>query len=384
MRDTGPGIPAEQLPHIFDRFYQTDESHQQIGTGIGLAFVKEVVDLHGGTVEVESTPGFGTCFTVTLPTTRAHYAERAAVKLQDAPSLPQHGDADTTPQTLDASSNAAQSAISPAAMTDTEDEDLTTILVVDDNVEIRNFIRRHLGAAYRIEEAGDGEEALLRARATLPDLVISDVMMPRLDGFGLVEAMRADPALDFVPVLLLTARAEPEDRLAGLGLGADAYLTKPFSTEELRLRVHNAIARQQRLRVRLLNEWGTTEPERAEPAASDPNAALQRADDAFLERVRTVARQHLAEEGFGVEALAEALAMERTTLYRHLNEQTGQAPTVFLRELRLDEAARLFQANAGTVSEVAYAVGFQSISYFSRRFKERFDATPSAYRTAQQ
>ncbi|HMB93254.1 MAG TPA: response regulator, partial [Rhodothermales bacterium] len=258
-------------------------------------------------------------------------------------------------------------------------EDQTTVLVVDDHAEIRAFVRRHLGAAYRIIEAADGEEALQIARTIPPDLVISDVMMPRLDGFGLVEALRADPDLNFVPVLLLTALAEQEDRLAGLELGADAYLTKPFSTEELRLRVHNAIARQQRLRDRLLQELRREEVPLLGPSPMLEVSGGGVVDAAFLDRVRTVARQHLAEEGFGVEALADALAMERSTLYRRLHEQTGQPPNVLLRELRLDEAARLLLEGAGTVCEVAYAVGFQSLSYFSRRFKERFGTTPSQY-----
>ncbi len=371
VRDTGAGIPAHQLAHVFDRFYQTDDSHQQIGTGIGLAFVKEVVALHGGTVAVESTVGFGTCFTVTLPTTRAHYETLAHVSLVEAPLA----DMPAPPEAPPSSPEPFASPTAPAPAQEAASEDQTTVLIVDDNADIRAFIRRHLGKIYHLLEAEDGEAALQVARTTLPDLVISDVMMPRLDGFGLVEAMRADPDLNFVPVLLLTARAEPEDKLAGLGLGADAYLTKPFSTEELRLRVHNAIARQQRLRHRLQQELAhpTNGAAPKVPGAPNPNGS------AFLDEVRAVARQHLAEEGFGVEALADALAMERTTLYRRLREHTDQSPTVLLRELRLDEAARLLREGAGTVSEVAYAVGFQSISYFSRRFKERFGTSPSQY-----
>ena len=371
VRDTGPGIDAAHLPHIFDRFYQADDSHQQVGTGIGLAFVKEVVELHGGTVDVESVAGFGTCFTVALPITRTHYENRAQAVLHDTPmALPEAVPAAPSPAR-------AVSDIAPAPPPAAEVGDQKTVLVVDDHAEIRAFVRRHLGETYHIEEAADGAEALEKARAHPPDLVLSDVMMPRLDGFGLVAALRADPELDFVPILLLTARAEPEDRLTGLGLGADDYLTKPFSTEELRLRVHNAIARQKRLRLRL--QGGVPAPAPAENGTPPPPHAPTPSGSDFLDRVRTVARQHLGEEGFGVEALADAMAMERTTLYRHLSEAAGVAPTVFLRDLRLDEAAGLLRSGEGTVSEVAYAVGFQSISYFSRRFKERFGISPSRY-----
>ncbi|GAB5519168.1 MAG: hypothetical protein RhofKO_14190 [Rhodothermales bacterium] len=376
VRDTGPGIDAAHLPHVFDRFYQTDESHQQLGTGIGLSFVQEVVGLQGGTITVESTVGFGSCFTVVLPITRAHYAQRPSCVVHDDPR-PQSDSPEVVQDRLMPHVETTPFAALDAP-TLAEPDDQTTLLLVDDNADIRAFIRRHLEADYTIKEAADGQQALDQMRAAPPDLVISDVMMPQLDGFGLVEAMRADPELDFVPIILLTARVEPEDQLAGLGLGADDYLTKPFSTEALRLRVRNRIARQQRLRAKLLR---TSPPATSStPASSGDGAAVPDENGtAFLEQVRAIIREHLAEEGFGVEALAEAMAMERTTLYRRVNDAAGYAPTIVMREVRLDEAARLLREQAGTVSEVAYAVGFQSTSYFGRRFKEQFGATPSQY-----
>ena len=370
VADTGPGIAADRLPHIFDRFYQTDDSHQQIGTGIGLSFVKEVVELHGGSVSAESVVAEGSTFVVQLPVGRQHYENLEAAIVSEVVLLEE---SEISGSAVDAAEDILAENGAGASSTDTSDDidtDRKTILVVDDNADIRGFIRRHLGQAYRVIEAADGQKALDMAHKITPDLVISDVMMPNLDGFGLVERMRATPDLDFIPILLLTARVETEDRLAGLGLGADAYLHKPFSTDELKLRVRNAIARQERLRVRLRQESNYT-GDGAADAVEPPST--------FRSRVKSVARINIADEGFGVESLADAMAVERTTLYRQMMDEFGKPPNVFLREFRLDEAARLLGEGAGTISEVAYAVGFQSVSYFSRRFKERFGSSPSQY-----
>ena len=223
------------------------------------------------------------------------------------------------------------------------DEDRTTVLVIDDHPDIRAYVRRHLEPEYRVLEAADGATGLDLARAHLPDLVVSDVMMPGLDGFDLCRALREDPALAFIAVILLTGRAAAEDRLTGLGEGADDYLVKPFDVRELRARVDNLIRQRQRLRALL----------RHAPAPDAPRSA----DDAFVDRVREAVLARLDEETLNVEVLAADVGLSRSQLHRRLTTVTGQTPTDFIRTVRLAEAAHLLAHRAGTVSEVRASEG---------------------------
>ena len=252
---------------------------------------------------------------------------------------------------------------------------MTTVLVADDQADIRAFVRRHLeGAGYRVVEAADGEEALDRVRQRLPDLVVSDVMMPRLDGLGLCRALRSDPETDFVPVLLLTARAAPEDRLDGLAEACDDYLTKPFDVRELVARVDNLIAIRRRLRERFAGPSGDGAAGSAPP--------IESADDAFVASVRAAIEAGLADEAFGVGALAEAVGLSPSHLRRRTAELVGASPSDLIRTARLDRAADLLAARAGTVSEVAYGVGFKSVAHFSNAFLAHTGSRPSAYAEA--
>ncbi len=371
VRDSGPGIPAADLPYVFDRFYQVGEASQtQLGTGIGLALAKEVVDLHGGTLAVASEAGFGSTFTLILPLGRDHLApdqidEAAGPWAPGAPpaSLLAEPGGDGMAESLD----------------DDLEADVTTVLVVEDHPEVRAYVRRHLeggSPAYRVLEAADGEAGLALARKRLPDLVVSDVMMPKLDGLGLCRALRADPATDFIPVILLTAKAAPEDKLEGLGEHCDDYLTKPFDPAELRARIANLIAIRQRLRERFAGVVGA-----GNGVLHPAPAAVTSADDAFLERVHEAVEAHLGDETFSVERLAEAVGVSRSHLHRQLKALAGQTPTDLIRTMRLERAAQLLAARAGTVSEVAYAVGFKSVSYFSDSFVRAYGYRPSDYAT---
>jgi signal transduction histidine kinase/ligand-binding sensor domain-containing protein/DNA-binding response OmpR family regulator len=379
VRDSGPGIPAADLPYVFDRFYQVNEASQtQLGTGIGLALAKEVVDLHGGTLAVVSEEGFGSTFTVTLPLGRAHLAPEQIV--DDEPWTP--GAArpalSTEPGGDGLATEEAPDKEPPAG-----GDDVTTVLVVEDHPEVRAYVRRHLEPVYRVLEAADGEAGLALAKARLPDLVLSDVMMPKLDGLGLCRALRADPETDFIPVILLTAKAAPEDRLEGLGTLCDDYLTKPFDVAELRARIASLIAVRQRLRERFRQESTAGMGDRGGdvPIRLSAPADVTSADDAFLERVRTAVEAPLGDETFSVERLAEAVGVSRSHLHRQLKTLTGLAPSDLIRTARLERAAQLLAARAGTVSEVAYAVGFKSVSYFSDRFVRAFGCRPSDYAT---
>jgi DNA-binding response OmpR family regulator len=264
---------------------------------------------------------------------------------------------------------------------DAGDEDVTTVLVVDDSAEIRAYVRRHLEGkvgGYRVVEAADGTEGLAKARALLPDLVLSDVMMPGMDGFALCRALKADAETDFIPVVLLTARAEAEDRLEGLGEHADDYLTKPFDVRELRARVDNLIESRQRLRQRFAAgaAWPGSDGDGGLHAA---RMEVDSAETIFLERVREHVEANLGDEDFSVEHLADAVGVSRGHLHRQLKALAGQTPSEAIRTMRLERASQLLAARAGTVSEVAYAVGYKSVAHFSNSFEKDFGCRPSVY-----
>jgi len=368
VRDTGVGIPESALPRVFDRFYQVDDSSRRAheGTGIGLAIAKELMELHSGSIAVESQPGVGSTFTLRLP------LANAAREAQGRGALPArataHLDAAIAERTDDAA-NARDIAEPP--------DDRTTVLLVEDNTELRQYLAEHLADEYRVLEAADGNLGLAMARAQSPDLVISDVMMPEMDGQALCAALKSHPDTDFIPVVLLTARAELDERIAGLEGGADDYLTKPVEMRELLARVRNLIGIRRRLRERVA-ESGRVLPKLTLKAAD----ALAGGGAEFLQQLNDVMSKHLGDEAFDADAMAAALATSRATLYRRLDELLGQSPMEALWQYRLDQAALWLRSADASVSEVAYAVGFKSVPHFSRRFKARFAASPGSYRRA--
>lgn len=372
VRDSGPGIPAGDLVRVFERFYRGDDfsARSHPGTGIGLALAKELVELHGGTLTVESDLGVGSTFTVTLPRGRAHLApdqlvEDEAVEAwtpRMAPLVQQ-----TAPDNGGEPSCLAEGEIEPA------EEDVTTVLIVEDNPDVRAYVKRHLAPRYRVLEAVDGEQGLEMTRGRLPDLVVSDVMMPGLDGYELCRALKEDPETDFIPVILLTARAETEDRLAGLQEHADDYLTKPFDVRELLARVENLIASRKRLRERFAGAERVVHP-----SAVDVEPAYER----FLDQVRAAIENNLSDETFSVERLAREVAQSRGHLHRRLRSLLDESPSELIRRMRLERAAQLIEAGAGSISEIAYSVGFKSVAHFSNCFVEQFGVRPSTYRAS--
>ncbi|MEM6647792.1 MAG: two-component regulator propeller domain-containing protein [Bacteroidota bacterium] len=370
VADSGIGIAPDDLPHVFDRFYQASGSEEVLepGTGIGLSLVKELVELHDGEVHARSEVGQGSVFTIMLPQGWLSESDEATPNRLDKQS--------SRPQIR----HARHPVLHGADRTDTQSPDqvlppdVTTVLVVDDHPDIRAYISRHLEPQYATLEACDGQEALVVIHEHMPDLVISDVMMPKLDGFALIAAVRNDPELAFIPFIVLTGRAERDDKMEGLARGADDYLVKPVDRHELVARVHNLLEQRQRLRRLWHQPESTAAP--ALPAAS-PHTTTP-----FLNQLRATVMRHAGDTAFSVEALAEAMALSRSQLHRRVKREAGETPVVFIRHVRLDEAARQLVAKAGSVSEIAYGVGFNSIAHFSRAFKTRFGRPPSAFKAA--
>jgi signal transduction histidine kinase/ligand-binding sensor domain-containing protein/DNA-binding response OmpR family regulator len=342
VANTGSFIPEAELGRIFDRFHQLGDGQQASGSGIGLALVRELVEWHGGTVTAASDPRTGTCFTVTLPV----FLERPV------------------PDTVDAV------AADPLPSSATPPADAPVVLIVEDSDDLRAYLARELSPTYQLLVAADGAAGLALALAEIPDLVVSDVMMPAMDGFELCQALREDQRTSHVPIILLTALAEVEKRREGLRHGADAYLAKPFDVEELGIRIENLI--DQRRRLAALYAGRVTDlPTAAMPVIS--------ADDRFLQRAREAVENHLDDEDLQVEDLCREVGLSRSQFHRKLKALTGQSATGFIRAHRLQRAADLLAGGYGNVTEVAYAVGFQSLSYFARCFREQYGVPPSEY-----
>jgi signal transduction histidine kinase/CheY-like chemotaxis protein/ligand-binding sensor domain-containing protein/AraC-like DNA-binding protein len=374
VRDSGPGIAEEQLQHLFDRFYQGEPAPDafQAGTGIGLSLARELVALHGGRLEVESDPGFGSTFTAWLPTGRDHLApEQIRNDTESRSGLGPLVAEELALLETAVGPSAAEHRASTATTDRQEelDEDVPIVLIVEDNVDVAAFVRSRLEPKFRCLEARDGEAALKLTRERLPDIVISDVMMPRMDGIELLKALRADRDLAYVPVLLLTAKADQEAKLEGLEAGAAAYLTKPFDSAELEARVEGLIEQQRVLRERLLRE-SLLHP--SKPDVLTPG-------DQFLVKLRETIEANLADEDFDVRALARAMSESRSSLYRHIHDLIGETPSQVLKRMRLERAEAMLTGGAGSIQQIAYAVGYKSVSHFSRSFREHYGAPPSRY-----
>jgi signal transduction histidine kinase/DNA-binding response OmpR family regulator/ligand-binding sensor domain-containing protein len=386
VEDTGPGIPADRQDAIFDRFEQGPPEgggRADEGAGIGLAFVRDLVDLHGGTVAVTSTEGTGTTFTVHFQRGRAPLPDEhlADAEAEGAPEARDRGDAAPeaggapppppghTPEADGADRDGAPTDEGAAAPEEAPGGGPKRVLIVEDNADVRRYVRSILTPDFEVLTAADGREGLAVARAELPDVVLADVMMPEMGGHEMTRRLRDDPPTAAIPVIMVTARAGTGDEVEGLQVGADDYITKPFDADVLRQRVGGVVVLQERLRERL-----RAEIEAAPPSPDAPDAATS----AVEREARQAIEQHLTDPDFDVDALAEALAVSRSTLYRRFREQTDTTPSALITEVRMERARALLRDGEGTVTQVAYAVGFDQLSSFSRAFREYAGQPPSA------
>ncbi|MFN8302101.1 MAG: ATP-binding protein [Saprospiraceae bacterium] len=357
VSDNGKGIAPEDLDKIFERFYQVESAGDK-GTGIGLALVKELVALHKGNISVESQPGKGSVFQVELPVGWGMFDPEDIVEAAPAAAFV-------------AEKPAAAESSPPVQQTqDASGDNLPLCLIVEDNTELQTFISEQLQSDFRVLIAANGRLGLEAALEHIPDLVISDVMMPEMDGNQFCAALKTDERTSHIPVILLTAKAGLDSRIEGLETGADDYLTKPFDTRELLVRAHNLVAQRERLRKQFSRTM----------VLKPKEIALTSADERFLQRVQDCLNAHLGDEQFNVEELAAQTGMSRSQLHRKLTALIDQPPVEFIRNFRLQRAREMLEAGTGNVSEICYDVGFNSPAYFSKAFKDAFGISPSEVR----
>jgi len=369
VRDTGVGIPEKALPHIFDYFYRylDENTRRESGTGIGLALTKELVELHHGTILVTSQENEGSEFAIRLPLGKAHLKPEEIV----SENLEESDHVSSVLKKIECFEEVEkQPATTLEPSGNGNESEMPTVLLIEDNPDMRSYLREYLNHTNRLLEATNGEEGLQTALTEIPDLIISDVMMPKMDGFELCQKLKANELTSHIPVILLTARGSGESKIEGLALGADDYLTKPVSGRELRLRVKNLIERQHKLRERF----------RQEIAALDMklySLPITSSDEKFMKRAKEVMEKYLSDTDLSPEIFAQEMAMSRAHLNRKLrgllNLRTGE----FIRTIRLKRAAELLRHKNGTVKEIADQVGFDDPSYFARTFKKQYGQTLS-------
>lgn len=351
--DTGSGIRPANLPHLFDRFYTEDRS---MGTGIGLHLVKEYIDMHGGETRVESEPGQRTTFTVCLRKGKAHFEDSDLME-----------------------TSVSHQAYEASRLDDSETKEILsktypyTILITEDDDEVRCFLERELSLHFKIRTAANGKDALRVLEEEEISLVVSDVMMPEMNGFELCRTIKSQLPFSHIPVILLTALTDERQRIFGITGGADDYIQKPFHTDYVKIKIIHLLQERQKLRERLLeklryNKLLLSEPEKVESI-----------DDTFLRKFAEQIEAVYADPEYNVEKLSETLGLSRGHLHRKIKELTGTAPVEFLRTYRLNKATQLLRQNAYTVSEVAYRTGFSSPAYFSKCFKAVYGVTPTEY-----
>lgn len=352
VADNGCGISSDELPYIFDRFYQAKNAGR--GTGIGLAIVKAFTELHHGEVSATSIEGKGSTFTIHIPV-----RQKGEVTNQPTEKIEQLVEPSSA-QEVPNQARHIDELIQPYQT------DKPEVLIIDDNIDIRTYLRSVLSEKYNVSEAADGKVGLELARKIVPDIVLSDIMMPVMDGLAFCQQLKTDKAISHIPVILLTARSLDEQRAEGYEHGADAYLSKPFSLRLLFSRIDNLIQSRKKLSKLFSN--------------SDENDAFEKlsneTDKTFAAQLRKIIQDNLSDNEFNVERIGDEIGLSRVQLYRKVKALTGYSPVEMLRKARLTRARHLLRTTEKTVSEVAYAVGFSTPSYFSKCYKDEFGESP--------
>ena len=350
VSDTGHGIDAEALPHIFDRYYQAKSKYQASGSGIGLALVKGLSELHEGILKVESTVDAGTTFTLRLLTENTY--PNAIHTQHDMEKKPM--DAEET------------------TITDTPTENHPIVLVVEDNADIREYIRSSFTDIYEVITAKDGKEGWELAQARIPNIIVSDIMMPVMDGIELCKRIKEDMRTSHIPVILLTAKDSLQDKEEGYASGADSYLTKPFSAKLLHSRINNLLETHKK--IASLLALADIQPKQESAVSS-----LNKLDNEFLQKITQIIEENLEMEKMDIAFIADKMCMSHSTLYRKIKGLTDMSANEFIRKVKMRKGVELLMSGQYTISEIAYMIGFSSVAYFRQCFKDEYGMSPSDY-----
>jgi len=363
VSDTGSGIDPSEINLIFDRFYQVEKRRTEantVGTGIGLSLAKTIVELHHGEIWAESTAGEGSQFFVTLLLGKDHYqAEEIYTGRPENEKVTSYVEA----------AELAQSVLSKQALPATPSQELSKILLVEDNADIRAYLKEQLNEEYEIFEAENGKEGLAKSLELTPDLIIADLAMPKMNGLELCEAIKSDLNTSHIPYILLTARTSLVYKVDGAEKGADDYITKPFNIQLLKARIENLLRSRKALRTHFSSGF----------TFSPSELVLNSLDEDFLNGIQQIVEKNIDESSFTVEVLAKELHISRMQLYRKLKALTGKSPSTVIRSIRLQRAAQLLEAGQYNVTEITYMVGYNDLKYFREQFKKEFGHSPSAY-----
>ena len=346
VEDDGIGIPTEEQTHIFERFHQASSHKGNTGSGIGLNVAKEYVQMHHGKINVSSSPGKGSRFTVRIP--GGNIGHVPSPLLPAAPQ--QENPMDNPPLPVDYTVR-------------------SKILLVEDNNDFRHYLQEELRRHFVVFEASDGEEGEAVALQQKPDIIITDLMMPKMDGIELCKRIKHNIDVSHIPIILLTASASVENEERGYKEGADAYMTKPFKWEILTARIHNLLAQRRQQQ----NEF----KQNAEAEAKD--VTISPADEEFLNKALRFVEKNMDNSEYSVDELSDDMAMSRATLFRKMRSVIGMSPTDFIRNTRLKRAAQLITEGRLSVTEIAYSVGYSSPGHFTKSFKKEFGVLPTQY-----
>lgn len=357
VRDTGYGIRKEDLPHIFECYYQSESKYQQPGTGIGLALVKELAELHQAEINVESREGEGTTFTIVL------HRDKDYPEAIHQTSIPLNREREDVTEDVENGLNGSKN----------------IILVVEDNKDIRQYIVNSLQDSYQTVEASDGLEGLEQAQKLLPDIIITDIMMPRMDGITLCKKVRNNMLTSHIPIVILTAKDTIDNQAEGYETGADVYLTKPFSARLLKGCVQRQLEQRKRLARHIAQCLPSPGKEDISSSDSNSYSYLNELDMQFINKLNELIQSNLSFKDFGIELLCNELNFSHSTLYRKTKALTGFSINEYIRKQRLIHAKELFSQSGYNVSEVAFACGFNDVGYFISCFKKEYNITPSAF-----
>jgi signal transduction histidine kinase/DNA-binding response OmpR family regulator len=357
VSDTGIGIPEEDKKNIFSPFYRSREAtNGDIGTGLGLSLVKELVKLYEGNIDLQSTINQGTTITITLPISSSEPLRTIM------------------PFKLDLSQNSVEMLTQDqqgSTLDKDKKSDKQRILVVEDNLDLQKYLESLLNKQYNVIVAHDGKEGIEYAFQHTPDIIVSDVMMPNINGIDLTEKLKHDERTNHIPIILLTAKVDLASRIDGLKVGADDYLAKPFAPEELSVRISNLLEQRKKLAEKYMKSISTA----TSPALINSISM----DEKFLRKAKDIVTHHISDHLFGVEQMAERMNLSRAQLFRKLKAISGLSPNEFINDIRLLHAAELIRAKADTLAQICYSVGFNEQSYFAKRFKKKFGVNPSEY-----